>query len=103
MVTTRVSLVASRPQMLMRLCRYATKGKRNAVSVGLARAVSSESPKKKRPLCNGLGLGKSSSKYHVTSDMPESHIWYSDSAVQRAASLSDAAFGRGGCVSQPNS
>src|SRR5690242_5237699 len=40
---------------------------------------------------------------HVTSETPESHIWCMDSAVQRAARLSDAALCRGGFVSQPNS
>src|SRR4051812_22951127 len=40
---------------------------------------------------------------HVRSETPERQAWYSDSAVQREARPSEAACGRGGVVSQPNS
>src|SRR5215469_9192954 len=83
--------------------RYATNGKRKAVSKGFGRALSSDAEWKYSPLWYGLGLRRSWRSNHVTSETPERHIWYSDSAVQREASAIGAACGRGGLLSQPNS
>src|ERR1700759_3328062 len=71
--------------------------------MGFARAASTDGERKNKPLLNELGGGRSSSRNHVTSETPESHIWWRDSAVQRAARLSDGECFRGGAVFQPNS